>query len=82
MEAEGGGHTCTRITSSLCESIPIILLAGSCLKRTRSSHTRSSIPFPAVKRKGTPRHRSESIDKTSAAKVGQREPAGTVLSSR
>ena len=55
---------------------------GSRLKRTRSSHTRSSIPLPAVKRKGTPRHRSESTERTSAAKVGQREPGGTVESSR
>jgi hypothetical protein len=46
-------------------------------RRTRSSHSRSSRPLPALSRKGTPRHRSLSTQSTHAAKVGQREPAGT-----
>ena len=48
-------------------------------RRTRSSHSRSSRPLPALSRKGTPRHRSLSTASTHAAKVGQREPAGTWL---
>ena len=100
---------CTRITSSFGLSTPIIAFVGSRLKRTRSSHTRSSIPLPAVKRKGTPRQRGVSTCQgkvqpadynsppqpltqpvqqvrltcsTSEAKVGHRDPAGTVSSSR
>ena len=51
---------CTRITSSFWLLTPIIVFMGSRLKRTRSSHTRSSMPLPAVKRKGTPRQRGVS----------------------